>query len=445
MNLSRPERMHSPRSLKRTGITHKSIPKAVLIRRLEWLACFLSLTSLLFSNLSPVLAPYGFLASSALFAAIRPARAIKALTGDWLPWIFIALSFLSISWSPVPGLSVRYAAELSLTVAAALIMARGLEAPSFLSALMCALLVVDAVGLFVDRYALNAGVYAMIGAFGSKNAFSAAQAVLFLTSLWVLLSGRQSLLMRLLALLGVFACPSLLIAGRSADSVAPLIVATSLTLLAYTTVGFPPRARLLSLLAGAVLIICVFSVAFVFSDTIIGQLLTVTGKDMTLTGRTYLWEKAAALIQQNPLFGTGYGAFWVQGNPYAEEIWQHFGVIERSGFSFHNVWYEQGVELGYFGIATAVLTLLVVSLRTARWAIRFPTAESLFFLSYAMFIDMRAFLETEVFYQFTYTYVIFIAAGLYGRYAPPITSQPMPQGALLSAPSRNSLFDAAKG
>jgi exopolysaccharide production protein ExoQ len=182
----------------------------------------------------------------------------------------------------------------------------------------------------------------------------------------------------------------------------------------------------------------------VFSDTIIGQLLTITGKDVTLTGRTYLWEKAGELMNQNPLLGTGYGAFWFQGNPYAEEIWRHFSLVDRGGFSFHNVWYQQGVELGYFGIAAALLTLLVMLFRAARWAVRLPTAESLFFLSYVMYIDMRTLLETEIFAQFIYTYVIFIAAGVYGRYAPPSTSQSASQQPPYRRPT-GPLFDPVNG
>jgi exopolysaccharide production protein ExoQ len=309
---------------------------------------------------------------------------------------------------------------------------------------MYAFLVVDAVGLYVDRYALNAGAWAMIGAFGSKNSFSAAQAVFFLTSLWMLLSSEQRLLTRLLALLGVCGCPFLLVAGRSIDSIAPLIIATSLSLLAYSTASFPARARLLSLCAGAAFLTCILSIAFVFSDTIIGELLTITGKDMTLTGRTYLWERAAELIDQNPLLGRGYGAFWFQGNPYAEGIWQHFGLIGRGGFNFHNLWYEQGVALGYIGITIALLTLLIASFRVARWAVRFPAPESFFFLSYVMLIDMRTLLETEIFSQFSYSYVIFIVAGLYGRYAPPIATQSVLHGPL-SALNRDALFDPVKG
>jgi exopolysaccharide production protein ExoQ len=445
MNLSRLQLMRSPASFEGHDIMNRPIPKAALIGRLEWSICFFSLTSLAFSNFSPLPAAIGFLAGSAMFGFIRPNRAIKALGSDWLPWMFVALAFVSISWSQAPGLSLRYVAELILTVSAALIMARGLEPRSLISMLMCALLVVDAVGLLVNRYELTPNGWAMVGAFGSKNSFSSAQAILFQASLWILVNGNQSRLLRLLALLGVFGCPFLLIAGRSADAIAPLLVATGLTLMVYTTLRFPPRTRLMSLSAGAALIAGIFSFAFVFSDTIIGQLLIITGKDATLTGRTYLWEKASVLMTQNPLLGTGYGAFWVQGNPYAEEIWRHFDLINRGGFSFHNVWYQQGVDLGYLGIAAALLTLLIVLFRTGRWAVRFPTAESLFFLSYVTYIVMRSFLETETFAQFTFTYVIFIAAGVYGRYTPTITSQSAPRRPAQLTPHRDTLLSPTRG
>jgi exopolysaccharide production protein ExoQ len=445
MRLSRSELTQDPLPFGSRRITDKSILTVALIRKFEWCTCFLSLTSILLSNFSPLLAASGFLISSALFGAIRPNRSLRALTSDWLPWMFVGFAFISISWSPVPDLSLRYAVELILTAAAALVMARGMEPASLLSALMCAFIVVDALGLYVDRYALNAGAWAMIGAFGSKNSFSAAQAIFFMTSLWVLFSAQQSLLMRSLALLGVVCCPFLLIAGRSVDAIAPLILATSLTLLAYTTARFPARARLVSLCAGALLIVCIFSVAFVFSDTIIGQLLAMTGKDMTLTGRTYLWERASELISQNPLLGRGYGAFWFQGNPYAEEIWQHFGLIIRGGFNFHNLWYEEGVQLGFVGVFITLLSLLIVSFRAASWVVRFPTAESFFFLSYVMLIDMRSLLETEIFSQFSYSYVIFIAAGLYGRYAPSTAGPSLQQQGAASAPKRDPFFNAVKG
>jgi exopolysaccharide production protein ExoQ len=178
---------------------------------------------------------------------------------------------------------------------------------------------------------------------------------------------------------------------------------------------------MLTLCAGGSLILCIFGMAFIFSDTLVGQLLIITGKDVTLSGRTYLWTRASELIRENPLLGAGYGAFWVQGNPYAEELWAHFG-LSAGGFHFHNLWYEMGVDLGYPGIVIALLTVLIVSARAVRWVVRAPSAESFFFLAFVMTIGLRSFLEVDIFSHFSLFSLIFIAAGYYARNADRIKS-----------------------
>jgi exopolysaccharide production protein ExoQ len=390
---------------------------SALLQRGRWLLSFASLASLTFSNWAPTRAAALFLISAAVLGMINPQRALRATFGDWLPWMQIALAMLSLAWSAVPDLTTRYAIELTLTAAAALIIARSLTPRAFLSALLCAYVLVDVASVLVGRYAWNAGSLAMIGAFGSKNAFSATQAVCLLTSCWVLLSVNQPLLMRCLAFLGTLICPVFLIAGRSADAVAPVVLATSFTLLMFGTTWLPLRQRILTLSAGTVLIVVVFSIAFIFNDIIFGQLLVVTGKDVTLSGRTYLWARASDLMRESPLLGTGFGGFWVQGNPYAEELWLHFGLPGRGGFNFHNLWYEMGVELGYVGIASALVTLLVVSVRVVRWVVRQPSPEAMFFLGYVMIINMRSLLEVEILSQFSLPWVILLVAGYYARYA----------------------------
>jgi exopolysaccharide production protein ExoQ len=282
---------------------------------------------------------------------------------------------------------------------------------------MCAFLFADVLGLFVGKFAWNAGAWAMIGIFGSKNAFSAAQAYLFLTSFWVLLSAKQNVWMRYLALASVLVTPFLLVKGRSADAIAPLLLAVAVTSVGYFTHRWPPLSRILAIFAGISLMIVIFGIAYIFWDTLFGQLLAVTGKDVTLTGRAYMWVRAAELIRFNPLLGTGFGAFWVQGNPYAEEIWAHFELTGRGGFNFHNQWYDVGVALGYFGLAVAFLTVLVVSVRALRWIIRNPSAESFFFLGFVWILIMRSFLESEIFSQFSISWILFIAAAYYGKEA----------------------------
>ena len=79
-------------------------------------------------------------------------------------------------------------------------------------------------------------------------------------------------------------------------------------------------------------------------------LLGAFGKDATLTGRTYLWAEGLAAARENPFLGVGYQAYWVQGFPEAERLWEEFYIGSRSGFHFHNTYIEVLVELGFVGL-----------------------------------------------------------------------------------------------
>ena len=79
--------------------------------------------------------------------------------------------------------------------------------------------------------------------------------------------------------------------------------------------------------------------------------LDATGKDVTLTGRTDLWAVAFQEIAERPLLGVGFQAFWVHGNPLAEQLWAQFGISGRGGFHFHNTLISNTVEIGLLGAA----------------------------------------------------------------------------------------------
>lgn len=53
------------------------------------------------------------------------------------------------------------------------------------------------------------------------------------------------------------------------------------------------------------------SIAQFKSDSTFGQLITMFGRDITLTGRTEIWHDMYAAAAANPLFGVGYGGFWI--------------------------------------------------------------------------------------------------------------------------------------
>ena len=85
------------------------------------------------------------------------------------------------------------------------------------------------------------------------------------------------------------------------------------------------------------------------TDELAKAFLDLTGKDITLTGRTDLWAVAFQEIAERPVLGTGFQAFWVQGNPLAEQLWAMFGIGSRAGFHFHNTLISNTVEIGLVG------------------------------------------------------------------------------------------------
>ena len=98
-----------------------------------------------------------------------------------------------------------------------------------------------------------------------------------------------------------------------------------------------------------------------------------TGKDVTLTGRTDLWAVAFQEIAERPVLGTGFQAFWVQGNPLAEELWAMFGIDSRSGFHFHNTLLSNAVEIGIVGVALQAVVFFGGLGASLVWAIRSPS------------------------------------------------------------------------
>jgi exopolysaccharide production protein ExoQ len=120
------------------------------------------------------------------------------------------------------------------------------------------------------------------------------------------------------------------------------------------------------------------------------------------------------MINERPALGLGLQAFWVQGNPFAEALWARWNP-SRFGYHFHNLWYETGVELGYVGVLIALYTVVSTNLAVSRWVIRSPQAESCFFFAYVLFIDIRTIVEVDLFGQFSFSWILFIAAWVYAR------------------------------
>ncbi|MGI4944111.1 MAG: O-antigen ligase family protein, partial [Janthinobacterium lividum] len=127
----------------------------------------------------------------------------------------------------------------------------------------------------------------------------------------------------------------------------------------------------------------------------LSEVLVAAGKDPSLTGRTYLWERAAQYIAERPVFGLGYQAFWVQGHVEAEGLWRYAQIDTRAGFHFHNVYYETAVELGLVGVVLLGLSIVLWFGAIILWSLRRPGPQSGFFAGLMVFYALRLFVELD--------------------------------------------------
>ena len=256
---------------------------------------------------------------------------------------------------------------------------------------------------------------------------------LFDVALALLLDRRLPARWRLPALGSLLMGTMLLVMGKSSGA----LVSTLGVVLAFGAIvllqRLAPHVRLV-VVAMAVVLATALGIILSFFATELSQMfLDLTGKDVTLTGRTDLWAVAFQEIAERPVLGTGFQAFWVQGNPLAEQLWAMFGIGSRAGFHFHNTLISNMVEIGLVGGTLQAVIFFAALVSSLTWAIRSPSAASVFFALFMVRQFLLMWIEVAYFLQFELSSVITIAAVCYGHafrsaQRGPASSAPAPKG-----------------
>jgi exopolysaccharide production protein ExoQ len=154
------------------------------------------------------------------------------------------------------------------------------------------------------------------------------------------------------------------------------------------------------------------------------------GKDSTLTGRTFLWAIAERTMAEHPWTGVGANGFWRPELGAANEITRFFYYDQFVKFSFHNSYYENGVQLGYPGYYATMFMAAWALFQTARTWLRNQTLLNAAFLILAVMVIIRANAEPDLGIEFGGTLVLLLIGALRKedlrpRFWPP-TPQPGP-------------------
>jgi len=323
------------------------------------------------------------------------------------------LALLSVVWSDFPGVTFRLALQLTVTAVAGLIIYRTQPFRSLRAAIFGSSLIVCAIAAVVGR-----GQVPLVGVADSKNMMAFIASIPVLAGVSIVADARVALLGRAGASVGVLFAALLMILANSAGSTVGTALGCVVIIAAHVFIRAPHTVRLTAVVAFLLLV----PVGVVAQSIIVSQAnefsTGVLGKDSSLSGRTYLWSRAAEYFAERPLGGRGYGAFWVQGSIDAEGLWSRYGVINRGGFNFHNQFVDAAVDLGVLGVATLAITVMVAFTALAAKLLRSRNPELPYFVGLLVALCVRLPVESLMLAQFNIITTMFfmaLTATVYGR------------------------------
>ncbi|WP_415183144.1 O-antigen ligase family protein [Phaeovulum sp.] len=374
---------------------------------------FLGFVSVLFMFRLGAVGALLFLGVGGALIVRRPNANLAALWRDG--WV-LALPLwcgLTVLWSAYPALTLRYGVQLGVTVAVALVIANRLSPQTLLRTVFVALAVAALASVAIGRARLDGGGF--LGIYGSKNAFAQVMALFVIAGLALGLGRDGTNPWRVLGLLSVPVGLILLARAQSVGWLLAVLMAVVAGFVFALMRRFHRRYRLFSLGLLVLAIVAALLVAWLNQDALLAWVLDVTGKDVTLTGRTYLWLTALSEFARHPLGGQGYQAVWVVGNPVAESMWREFGIASKTGFHFHNTWLSNAVEIGAIGVALQVVIFLT-ALFTALWRVlKVTRSDTLFAAMLMVLLSVMSMVEVVGFQQFQIVTMLIVIIASQGR------------------------------
>ena len=306
----------------------------------------------------------GGIASQALANALilvlllrRPRHLLRDIAD--LPWLILpgalaALAVVSTTWSLEPLLTLRRSLPFALAGLFGAWFASRYPLPRQLAILRLAmiLLALGTIALVVLDPSLgldhSPGHEAdWQGLFTQKNACG--RMMVLATAILLCEPGRTLLRPSRLASLALFFFVLLMSGSRGAWMIEAALLLLFLLLSAARRSS--QRVRLILALAAPLATLALGSVLLLDFH----RFALVLGRDPTLTGRTAIWSQVAHFIQQRPLAGYGYDAFWrgMQGPSLQIAAAVHFVVAHA-----HNGFLEMALELGSAGLLLFALSWL---------------------------------------------------------------------------------------
>jgi O-antigen ligase len=102
-----------------------------------------------------------------------------------------------------------------------------------------------------------------------------------------------------------------------------------------------------------ILFVSILLLLIPFYNIIITSVVEITGRDMTFTGRTRLWQELIGIASSHPILGVGYGGFWVGNLTY--DLWDKFYYHPNQA---HNGYIDVYIQIGLVGVFLLIMVIL---------------------------------------------------------------------------------------
>lgn len=326
----------------------------------------------------------------------------------WLLLLVPVLGTLSAGWSPEPMAAARMGAMMILHFCIMVTIATRLNRIQIVRAVFFAGVIV------ICLAAPLISIFDRGGPFSSKNIFAIRMLICVIVSLAVAFEVKEHILLRL------FAAPVALVA------LVFMLLANSATALVFSVVGvlimtglwmfWQPVTRVrhlrTSILLFLLMIVAMILLAILAipNNTFVDDFLAALGKDATLTNRTIMWETGLRTARENPVLGLGFEGFWRYETGAAQTLNELDHKPYGTKHSFHNVYVEVLVALGWVGFVCLVTALIWSYIRTVLGWFSSQGMASSFFLTISTVILTSTFTESYMLGTFDAFVLLFYIA-----------------------------------
>lgn len=266
---------------------------------------------------------------------------IKSILANYWWIILLGFFFASVGWSHEPGVSFRRMIAFTTLVIVAFCLVCTFEANSLLYFIAKSIVVAACLGLlyiFIAPQTALGGegerANMFIGIMGDKNG----GARLYAYGLLILIGLDKYKHIQHKAMIAVLAV--CVVAANSASAIVMVVGGISLIVLFKVM-----HTRIASInLKHVVLIFIILVAGAVIMNYMYEFLLMLLGRDPTLTNRQIIWQLMDAYVENERLFGYGFGAFW------ASDAVLDF--VDRWGYigNAHSGYYEALLNGGLVGL-----------------------------------------------------------------------------------------------